>query len=137
MLKNELVTIKKFNLIGEDERGITAEFFLPRNQGEFLFFTRKKHSLSGNTYHQGINSGTNPKVFILLSGSISLNYRKIGENVAHQVVIDAPAVIEVSTYVTHNMVALSDFTMLEANSINDLQQDRIRENVDLTEDNFA
>jgi hypothetical protein len=31
---NEIVKIKKFNILGEDERGLTAEFSLSRTQRE-------------------------------------------------------------------------------------------------------
>ncbi len=44
---NNLVRIKQFNIIGEDERGLTADFCLPRKQDNFIFITRKAGSLSG------------------------------------------------------------------------------------------
>ena len=39
MSDRELVQIKKFDVIGHDERGLTAEFSLPRKQAEFVFIT--------------------------------------------------------------------------------------------------
>jgi hypothetical protein len=85
--------------------------------------------LSGNTYHEGENSATNPKMFILLTGKIILSYRKIGTDKKYTEIIEAPAVIEISPYVTHKVEALNDFTLLECNSIKDIQNDRIKEEV--------
>ncbi|AHE67132.1 hypothetical protein [Legionella oakridgensis] len=129
MSNKELVRIKKFDVVGHDERGLTAEFSLPRKQAEFVFLTRKEKSVSGNTYHEGKNTATNPKVFVLLSGDITFSYRKIGTTEKYSEFIQAPAVIEVSPHVTHKVEALCDFILLECNSIKDIQNDRIREEV--------
>ena len=129
MSDRELVRIKKFDVVGTDERGLTAEFSLSRKQAEFVFITRKGKSVSGNTYHEGKNVATNPKMFILLSGDITLSYRKIGTAEKYSELIQAPAVIEISPYVTHKVEALCDFILLECNSIKDIQNDRIRDEV--------
>ncbi len=126
---DEIVQIRKFNAIGEDERGLTAEFSLPRKQNEFVYVSRKAGSLSGNTYHEGKSPATQPKMFILLTGKIVLSYRKIGTDKKYNKEIDAPAVIEISPHVTHKVEALNDFVLLECNSIKDIQNDRVREEV--------
>jgi len=79
MTKNDLVTIKEFNPIGNDPKGITSSFSLPRKQADFIFMERAANTLSGNTYHEGKNEGTSPKVFILIFGEIELNYRAVNE----------------------------------------------------------
>lgn len=104
---NEIVKIKKFNAIGEDERGLTAEFSLSRKQDEFIYITRKAGSLSGNTYHEGKNVATTLKTFILIAGKILLSYRKIGTDEKYSQKIEAPALIEISAYVTDKIEALS------------------------------
>ncbi len=126
---NNLVKIKKFNVIGQDDRGMTANFNIPRQQNEFLFLTRKSESLSGNIYHEGKNVRTNPKTFVLLKGSIKLSYRKIGDKTVNTVMINNPAVIEIFPMVTHKVEAISDIIILECNSINDIQSDRKKEKV--------
>lgn len=123
------VKIKKFDVIGEDERGLTAEFSIPRKQDEFIFITRKRNSTSGNTYHEGKSTATNPKIFILLLGDITLSYRKIGTINKYSELIQSPAVIEISPYVTHKIEAQNDFLLLECNSIKDIHNDRIKEEV--------
>jgi hypothetical protein len=121
------VKIRHFDHIAEDERGITAAFKLIRQQAEFMFFTRKAGTLSGDTYHAGKNSGTNPKIFILVSGKISLSYRKVNTTNKFNVEVIAPALIEVAPYVVHNIIALADSIFLECNSIADLKSDKIKE----------
>lgn len=129
MIDDNLVKISPFNLVGKDERGITAEFSLPRMQSNFVYITRAANSMSGNTYHEGKVVNTNPKIFILLSGQIKLSYRKIDQENIHSQIIDFPAIIEIKPFVTHSVIAKTDIFLLECNSIADIQQDRIREEV--------
>jgi hypothetical protein len=126
---NELVQIKTFTMIADDARGVTAEFSLPRKQDNFVFLIRKAGSISGNTYHHGKTPATNPKVITLLTGKIRFSYRKIGTHDKHSEMIEAPAVIEVSPLVTHNVEALTDCMFLDCNSIQDIKDDRVREDV--------
>jgi len=125
----DLVKIINFTKIGEDERGLTSSFKLCRRQDDFIFLTRKLGSISGNTYHEGIFAATNPKVFVLLTGKIRLSYRKIGGDDISEIIISNQNIIEISPNVTHQIEAITDISMLEANSIEDISNDRMRENV--------
>ncbi|MDP1603157.1 MAG: hypothetical protein Q8M03_07825 [Legionella sp.] len=129
MDNKELVQVKSFNIIGEDERGITAEFFLSRKQSDFVFITRKAGSLSGNTYHEGKNQGTSPKIFLLIEGKIEFEYRDITNGEKFTQTIESPAQIEVQPRVTHAVRALTDIIIFECNSLADIQGDRVREPV--------
>lgn len=122
------INIKPFHLIGSDERGGTFDFSI-RQSEDFILITRKAGSMSGNTYHEGKNKGTNPKTFLLLSGEIQFNYRHIEEDAHQSVKIEAPATIEIQPFVTHSVEAITDMMILECNSISDIQNDRVRENV--------
>lgn len=124
-----LVQITKFTMIGADERGFTAEFSLPRKQADFVFISRKAGSTSGNTYHLGKTPVTEPKIFILLSGKILFSYRKIGTSEKFTKEISALSIVEVSPHVTHKVDALEDAVLLECNSIKDVVNDRIKEDV--------
>ncbi|KTD17619.1 polysaccharide biosynthesis C-terminal domain-containing protein [Legionella jordanis] len=126
---SDLVTIKQFNIIGQDERGLTAECFLSRKQDKFVYISRKAGTVSGNTYHQGKSEGTHPKIFVVLSGRIKFSYRKIGTAHVSSIEIAAPAQIEVLPYVTHKVEALEHCVILECNSLSDIKEDRIREEV--------
>jgi len=116
-------------IIGEDERGINAEFSLPRKQDEFIFISRKAGTISGNSYHQGLSPATKPKIFILLKGSLAFSYREIGADEKIVMKLEAPSLVEVSPNVTHKVETLEDVILLECNSINDIQSDRIKESV--------
>lgn len=128
MDKQDFITVTPIHLIGEDERGSTHDFSI-RESSDFVLIHRKAGTMSGNTYHEGKNKGTNPKTFVLLSGSILFRYRHIEENQHFDTTIDYPAIIEVKPLLTHSVEALSDIAMLECNSILDIQEDRVREAV--------
>ncbi|MCL9781706.1 hypothetical protein M9194_09740 [Vibrio sp. S4M6] len=123
-----MINIKEFTSIGSDERGDTKSFSV-KDYGQFVYLTRKAGCLSGNTYHQGLNKGTNLKTFVLVQGEITINYRKVDTTEVHTQVVPSPAVIEVSPNVVHNVMANTDIVILENNSIDDIKADVIREQV--------
>ena len=87
------VNVTKLNKIGEDERGSTFDFSI-RETGDFVLCNRKKLSQSGNTYHEGKSSRTNPKIFVLVSGNIEFSYRQIDSAEPKTITIDCPSIIE-------------------------------------------
>ena len=69
---DNFVSVKAIKKIGEDERGQTSVFSLPRKQDQFVFIERHPNTMSGNTYHEGQNEGTSPKVFVFLQGKFNV-----------------------------------------------------------------
>ena len=128
-MTKELLSVEEFKIIGSDDRGITAEFKLPRKQEDFIYITRKAGSVSGNTYHAGKSEATNPKMFILFSGKIKISWRKVDEKKSYQQEVQAPALIKIAPYVTHKVETLEDMIIVECNSIEDIQGDRFKEDV--------
>ncbi len=126
-LKEKTIIITPFSELSNDERGVTSEFNIPRKQDSYIYLTRKKGSFSGNTYHTGKESATNPKIFLLISGEIKFSYRKIGSNHKDEQIITSPSSIAVYPLITHAVEALTDIIILECNSISDIQNDRTRE----------
>jgi len=124
-----MLEVTEFNHIGDDERGLTKSFSV-KDYREFIYLTRKANTLSGNSYHKGLNKGTVEKVFVLLSGCITLRYRGVDSDDVFIKNIDKPSVIKIKPYVIHNIFAHSDIVMLENNSIGDINSDIVRENVD-------
>ncbi len=122
----EPVKITPLHEIGKDDRGSTATFSLPRTQSQFISIFRRAGSISGNTYHEGKNPGTNPKIFVLLQGTIHFSYRHKDEPNAQEITLANPSVIEITPFVTHQVEALSDILILECNSIDDIQKDRCK-----------
>jgi len=124
-----VLEIIEFNHIGDDERGLTKSFSV-KDYREFIYLTRKANTLSGNSYHKGLNKGTAEKVIVLLSGCITLRYRSVSSDDIFIKNIDTPSVIKIKPYVVHNVFAHSDIVILENNSIGDIKSDIVRENVD-------
>lgn len=124
----DLIQVKDISLLAVGDRGSTYELTTRESKNYVLIF-RKAGSLSGNTYHKGLTYGTSPKTFIFISGEIRFNYRHISSKQAHTAHLKAPCIIEVSPMVTHSVEAMTDISMLECNSIKDLEQDRFREPV--------
>jgi hypothetical protein len=122
----DYVKIKPLHLIAEDERGATYDYGLPGREN-FVFITRKAGAVSGNTYHEGKSKMTNPKTFVLLTGSLEFSYRHIDEMTHQVVVVDQPSIIEVVPRVTHAVKAITDIAILECNSLQDIVNDRHRE----------
>lgn len=129
MNNQESVVIKEFKHIGSDDRGLTKEFSLPRQQQGFIYITRKKGTLSGNHYHTGKTVATSPKTFILLGGEIELSYRPVNSEEKNTIAVSAPALIEVQPNIIHAVKALADIIMLECNSISDIKNDSFKEAV--------
>lgn len=124
---SEPVNVKPFKFIGEDSRGLTQTFSLPRQQQEFIYIIRKKGSVSGNSYHTGKDIATKPKCFILLSGEIEFSYRQVGSTNKNTIQLVAPIQIEVMPNTVHAVKALSDIIMIECNSLAALQNDIFKE----------
>ena len=122
------VHVKPITKLGEDERGATYDFKTKRT-GDFMLVQRKAGTVSGNSYHTGKNAGTNPKTFILLAGSIQVFYRHVDTDQVGSIIVSEPAIIEVRPFVIHAVKGITDFQMLEANSIEDIREDRIRETI--------
>ncbi|WP_341664589.1 hypothetical protein [Vibrio sp.] len=123
-----MITVKEFNSIGSDERGETKSFSV-KDYGQFVYLTRKKGSLCGNTYHKGVNQGTRLKTFVLLQGEVTVNYRHVDSSEVENIKVSAPSLIEVEPFIVHNIYVESDALILENNSITDIQEDVIREKV--------
>lgn len=117
-----MVTVTALPLIGSDERGATFVFDNERI-GEFIVVHRKKGSLSGQHFHKGKAIYKNPEKLIILNGTVQLNWRDTHSAASGTVMIDGPAMVQVPAYVWHELVAETDFVMLELNALADGQGD--------------
>jgi len=128
-----MITITPFTPIGSDPRGDTLAFQV-KDYGQFVFLTRKQGSLSGNTYHKGLNIGTRLKTFVLLEGRALINYRNVDSSEVHQIEVPPRSVVQIEPFVVHNMLAQTDIMLLENNAISDIKADVVREQVAITAD---
>lgn len=132
-MKDAYIEIKPLHLIGEDERGATYDYSV-RENSDYILIHRKQGTKSGNTFHKGVSLATNPKIFVLMSGSLMFSYRHVEHRVHESIFVDKPSIIMIQPLVTHAVEALTDIMILECNSIKDIQDDRYVEPVDLTAD---
>lgn len=103
-------------LKGSDERGYTAEYEHSR-AGQQLIVFRKAGTVSGRHYHKGISATKNPELFLLLNGNCTVNWKHIDSNEINTAKITGPTRLEIPPMVWHEVIADTDCTFVEMNSI--------------------
>lgn len=121
----QLISIEPLNKIGEDSRGETFTFDV-RSRPSYMLVKRKAGTVSGNQYHWGLNEGTKTRIFILIEGTIELHYRHVDDLETLVKTIEAPCKVVVHPFVVHAVKGVTDFVMVEQNSLEDLKEDRER-----------
>lgn len=117
-----MISITPLERIGMDERGGTYVFDTDRS-GQFIVTHRKAGSASGRHYHHGISAKKNPERLILMKGDILVNWRDMKGGGQGSMPASAPALIVIPAWVWHEVIAVTDFTMLELNGMADGQGD--------------
>lgn len=120
------IEITTYKVIGQDERGTTAEIVLDRG-GSTLSIFRKQGTVFGNHYHEGKEQTKNPEKFYLLHGKLKFEYKLVGEKEWSEVVVDVPSKIDIYPNIVHRVTALEDSYMLELNSLQEHIDDTLRE----------
>lgn len=121
-----MITITPLDKVGSDERGYTYEYFHER-YGRHLICFRKAGSISGRHYHKGLSLTKDPEVLILASGNIQFNWRKANQSNTEQVFVEAPAKIDIPAYTWHEIIAITDCTFIELNSLSEHEADTFRD----------
>ncbi len=119
------IEVQKLSLIGEDERGQTFHIQNKRS-GNFILAYRKVGSSSGRHYHRGKAAYKDPEILYLLSGSARIRWCGLSENVVREKVVQSPAKVIFPVNVWHELVAETDCSFWEMNSLEDVQKDSIR-----------
>lgn len=120
-----MVTVTPLTLIGRDERGASYIWNATRT-GNFIVCFRNAGSSSGQHYHKGKSNNKNPEILYLLTGTAALHWCPMGEKEIRVTEVIAPAKVEVPINVWHELIAVTDCSFLELNSLEDVQQDSIR-----------
>ncbi|HEX5554232.1 MAG TPA: hypothetical protein VFX43_13385 [Chitinophagaceae bacterium] len=119
------VKVTPLQMIGEDDRGATFTVFNNRS-GNYMLAYRKAGSSSGRHYHTGKSAYKDPEVLYLLSGEALLRWRRIDEDVTGEIRVISPARVEIAVLIWHELVAVSDCSFWEMNSLEDVKADSIR-----------
>lgn len=119
------VEIMSLSLINKDERGGTFTIENDRS-GNFILAYRKAGSSSGRHYHQGASPYKNPEILYLLSGEALIRWRRLEETAVKEIKVTAPVKVIIAVDIWHELVALSDCSFWEMNSLEDVKKDSIR-----------
>lgn len=110
-----IISIEPFNT---DQRGYVAEYYHDRI-GQHLIVFSKAGAVRGRHYHKGISLTKSPEILILLSGKYTINWREANTNNTKTAMVDAPARLEIPAYTWHELIAVTDCSFIELNSISE------------------
>jgi dTDP-4-dehydrorhamnose 3,5-epimerase-like enzyme len=110
------------DISGQDDRGFTAEYHHDRS-GQQLIIFRKAGTISGRHYHKGLSPTKDPEIFILLTGTCTINWKHINDKELQTVQVSGPVKLEFPTYTWHELVMDTDCACLELNSIEEHKAD--------------
>jgi dTDP-4-dehydrorhamnose 3,5-epimerase-like enzyme len=110
--------ITAIDCLNIDDRGYVAEYAHERKGNHLLIFSREG-SVRGRHYHKGISVTKNPEVLILLTGKMKVNWKIVGEEMLSSITVQAPAKLEIPPMVWHELIAESDSSIIEQNSIDE------------------
>lgn len=110
------MTITPLAATGPDDRGYTCEYLHERMSSQLIIF-RKAGTVSGRHYHKGLSATKDPEIFILLQGQCTVNWRHIENTDTQTATITGPTRLDIPPFVWHEVVATTDCTFLELNSI--------------------
>jgi dTDP-4-dehydrorhamnose 3,5-epimerase-like enzyme len=114
-----MVTITPIEVKNNDERGYLAEYFHGRTGDHLIIFTRKG-VVRGRHYHKGASATKDPEIFMLIAGKCRLSWKHAGSGeTTASAVAEAPAKVEIPAGIWHEMVAITDCTILEMNSLSE------------------
>jgi hypothetical protein len=119
------IKVSSVEKIFEDNRGESFHIFNDRS-GNFMLGYRKAGSSSGRHYHTGKAAYKDPEILYLLSGEALLRWRKLEEKAVQEIEVKSPARIEIPVMIWHELVAVTDCSFWEMNSLEDVQKDSIR-----------
>ena len=102
----------------KDDRGTVSEYYHERT-GQHLIVFSKIGSVRGRHYHKGNSLSKNPEILILLSGTYTFNWREANSSELLSETVYAPAKVEVPPYIWHEVIAVTDCSFLELNSLSE------------------
>jgi len=121
---SQAVIIEPIVPVREDERGYAAEYLHDRSGRQLLIFTRQG-VVRGRHYHTGKSATKSPEILILLTGSITLRWRRLQDESLSEANIQAPARISIAAGVWHELLALTDCLLSEMNSMEEHAADTV------------
>lgn len=109
------INIRPMAFKSSDERGSVHHFSTNRS-GEYLIFYRNQGAVGARHYHKGLSPNKNPEQFVLLQGKATLNWQDLRSEQSGSVVLESPVEVDIYPWIWHEVIAETDFVMLELNS---------------------
>lgn len=118
------MTIQELKLAGNDDRGYTAEY-TPKRTGTQLIVHRIAGSVSGRHYHKGISAAKDPEILVLLHGRCVFSWFDVTKEnkTPASLTLTGPIQLEIPANTWHEVVAETDCTFIEFNSIEEHKAD--------------
>ena len=121
-----MIEIKDVPKIAEDERGATHYFDTDRT-GQFVMGYRKAGTSNANHYHKELSKNKNPEILILMQGELTIHWYDVRDpNIKGTCKAKAPAMVTVTAWTWHEVIADTDIIFLELNSLEDGKKDSFR-----------
>jgi hypothetical protein len=114
--------ITSFSPLSNDDRGYTATYNHLRC-GEHIIVFRKAGSVSGRHYHKGTAATKAPELFLLLSGTLILNWHPIATTTLETATVIGPSLIAIPPFIWHELLMQTDCAAIEMGSLQDHQED--------------
>ena len=109
-------------LFFSDERGSNYELENERKTNLMLYF-RNQGTISGRHYHTGGSKHKDPEIIYLLQGEALLRWKKLDSDKYYEKVAIGPSKITISTYIWHELKAITSIIFIEMNSFQDGKED--------------
>ncbi len=109
------INIRPIPMKSSDQRGQVHHFTTHRS-GEYMLFYRNKGAVTAQHYHKGLSQQKNPEQFLLLQGTATLHWRDLRSDAAGKIVLQSPVEVDIYPWIWHEVVADTDFVMLELNA---------------------
>lgn len=121
-----MITVTPLHLMGKDDRGENYTWDCTRT-GAFILCYRKAGSSSGQHYHEGKSANKDPEILFLLSGIAEMHWCTLDQrDKMETITIQAPAKVVVPVMLWHQLIAVTDCSFMELNSVEDVQADSVR-----------
>ena len=97
--------------------------FSSRKTKDYIIAKVKKGTTLGEHWHEGKVASKNPEIIIFIEGRAKIVCKHIETSDTEEITVEAPCLIEIYPFWYHEMVALTDITIIELGSVKDHQAD--------------
>lgn len=116
----KITPIKSFK---ESKTALKYEFS-SRKTKDYMLIKAKEGEILGEHWHEGKVAAKNPEHIIFIEGRAKLVGRHVETYETEEKTVEAPCIINIYPYWYHEMIALTDITLIDLGSLADHKADR-------------